>query len=67
MQQSEFKILFSVESYDEKTAENYRNCYTAEKCIVFKLSKISITNLNLIAHIEDLNEDCVKISRPYLL
>ena len=35
---SEFKISISVESYDEKTAENYRNCYVAEKRIVFKIS-----------------------------
>ena len=25
------KIYISVESYDEKTAENNRNCYVAEK------------------------------------
>ena len=35
-----------VKSYDEKTAENYRNCYLAEKPIVFKLSKISIPNFD---------------------
>ena len=35
MKSSEFKIFISVESYDEKTAENYRNCYVAEKHIVF--------------------------------
>ena len=40
---SELKI--SVEGYDEKTAENYRNCYGAEKHIVSELSKISIPNL----------------------
>ena len=27
----EFKISISVESYDEKSAENDRNCYVAEK------------------------------------
>ena len=59
------KNFFSVGSYDEKTAENYRNSYVAEKRIVSKLSKISIPNL--IAQIEDLNEYCVKISRLYLL
>jgi len=37
MKPSEFKILISVESYDEKTAENYRNCYVAENSIVSKL------------------------------
>ena len=31
-------------SYDEKTAENYRNSYVTEKRIVSKLSKISIPN-----------------------
>ena len=46
VQQSEFKISISVGSYDEKTAENYRNCYVAEKPIVFKLSKISISNFD---------------------
>ena len=39
---SEYKILISIESYDEKAAENYRNCYVAEKRIVPKLSKTSI-------------------------
>ena len=34
MQQSEFKDFISVESYDEKTAEKYRNFYVAEKRIV---------------------------------
>ena len=38
MKPSELKISISVESYDEKTAENYRNCYVAEKRIVYKLS-----------------------------
>ena len=39
------KISILVESYDEKTAENYRNCYVAaEKRIVLKLSKIFIPN-----------------------
>ena len=44
MKLSEFEISISVESYDEKTAENNRNCYVAEKRIVSKLSKISIPN-----------------------
>ena len=44
MRPSEFKISVSVESIDEKTAENYLN-YVAEKRIVSKLSKISITNI----------------------
>ena len=48
MNTSEFKISISVESYDEKTVENYRNLYVAEreKPIVFKLSNISIPNFN---------------------
>ena len=46
MSLSDFKMFrIAVESYDEKTAENYRNCYVAEKLIVSKLSKISIPNL----------------------
>ena len=65
MKPSELKKFISVESYDEKTAENYLNCYVVEKRLVSKLSKISIPNL--IALMEDLNEDCVKISHPYLL
>ena len=35
------QISFSVERYDEKTTENYRNYYVAEKRIVSKLSEIS--------------------------
>ena len=31
------KISISVESYDEKTAENYQNCYVVEKLIISKL------------------------------
>ena len=43
---SEFKNSISVKSYDEKTVENYRNCYVAENRIVSKLSKISIPNFD---------------------
>ena len=39
-------MYLSVESYDEKMAENNRNYYVAEKCIVSKLSKISIPNFD---------------------
>ena len=47
MKPSEFKTSISVESYDEKTAENFRNCYVTEKKrIVSKISKISIPNIN---------------------
>ena len=44
MELSDFKTYLSVTSDDEKYAENYRYCYVAEKHIVFKLSKISISN-----------------------
>ena len=44
MKPSESSI--SVESYDEKTAENSRKCYVAEKRIDSKLSKISISNFS---------------------
>ena len=44
---SEFKMSISVESYDEKTTENDRNCYVAEKRIVSKISKISIPNFDI--------------------
>ena len=46
MKSSEIKISISVESYDEKVAENHQNCYVSEKNIVSKLSKISIPNFN---------------------
>ena len=39
MNSSEFKIIISVESYDEKTAENYRNCYVVKKWIDFQTIK----------------------------
>ena len=60
MRSSELKISIPVESYDEKTTENYRYCYIAEKRIISKLSKIWMPNI--IAEIEDM-----KISRSYLL
>ena len=62
---SEFKVLISVERYDEKTAENYRNCYVAEKRIVFKLLKISIPNFNSTNW--TLEWRLFKDSRPYFL
>ena len=61
MEPSEFKISISVESYDGKTAENYRNCYVVEMLIVFKRFLI------LLAQIGELNKDCVKMSSPYLI
>ena len=39
MKPSEFKISVSVESYNEKPAENYQNCYVAEKCNSLKTIK----------------------------
>ena len=38
MKPSEFKILISVDSCDDTTAENDRNCYGSEKHIVSKLT-----------------------------
>jgi len=62
MKSSGFKISILVKGCDEKTAENYRNCYIAEKHIV---SYQRYQSQNLILQIEDLNEDCVKISRIF--
>ena len=55
MKLSEFKFSISVEGYNEKTAENYRNCYVVEKrkCPNYQRYRSQI----LIAQIEDLNED----------
>ena len=36
--------FISVESYDEKTTKNYRNCYVAVEHIFSRLLKISIQN-----------------------
>ena len=44
MKPSEFKISISVDSYNEKSDENYQNFYVDEKRIVSKLSKIWIPN-----------------------
>ena len=44
MEVSEFKISNWIESYDEKTSENYWNFYVVEKLRVSRLSKISIPN-----------------------
>ena len=65
MEPSEFKISFSVKSYDEKTAKNYWNCYVDEKYIVHNYQRYRFQIL--IAQIEDLNEDCVKISLLYII
>ena len=61
MKPSDFIIFILVEIHDEKTAENYRNCYVAEKLIVSKLSQI------LVSQIEDMNKDYVKIPGPYFV
>ena len=41
MKSSELKYSILVKSYDEKTAENYRNFYVAEKLTISKLSDIN--------------------------
>ena len=46
MKPLELKMSISIESYDEKTTENYRNCYVAEKPTIFKASYTSIPNFN---------------------
>ena len=46
MKPSEFQISIAVESYDEKSDENYRNFYVADKLIVSKLLYISIPNFD---------------------
>ena len=66
MKPSKYKIFISVKSYDEKTAENNRNCYDAGKHIASKLlSKISIPDFDSTN--SRLNENCIKSSSPYLL
>ena len=40
MKPSDKKASISVEMYDEKTAENDRNCYVAKKRMISKLSKM---------------------------
>ena len=59
MEPSDFKVSVSVESYDEKTAENYQDCYNAEKPIISKLSMISISSFD--RKNKDLIERCGKI------
>ena len=46
MKPSESKISISVESYDEKTVENYWNVYVVENTIVSKQPKITIPNVH---------------------
>ena len=52
MKPSELKISISIESYDEKTAENYRNSYVAEGCIVSKLFMYSFEYLYQLLDID---------------
>ena len=59
MKPSELKTFIPVESHDEKTAENYRNGYLAEKPIIFKLSKISIPYFDRTEL--DLSDDTIRI------
>ena len=42
MKSSGLKISISVESHDEKTEENYRNCYVAENIIVKDIDPMTI-------------------------
>ena len=52
MESSEFENSISVESYDTKTAENYRNSYVAEGCIVSKLFMYSFEYLYQLLDID---------------
>ena len=65
MDSPELKNFISVESYDEKTVENYWNCYVAEKRVDSKLSKISIPNFSNKNW--RLEWRLYKISQPHLL
>ena len=65
MKPSEFKICISVESYDEKTAKNYRNCYVAESLQFSNYQRFPFQIL--ISQIDDLNKDCVNSSGLYLI
>ena len=60
MKPSELKVSVSIDSYNEKTAKNYRNWNVDENRIVSKLSKLSFLK------IEDFNTNCVIIACPYL-
>ena len=66
MKSSEFKILISVEGYNEKTAVNDRNCYVVEKCCLQTIYQIYRYQI-WITQIEDLNEDGLIIAISYLL
>ena len=66
MKPSEFEISNSVKSIDKKTVENWRNFNDDEKRIVSKLYEISIPNFDRIIQFYDLNQDFIKILRPYL-
>ena len=57
----EFKISISAESYDKKSLK------INEIATLPKMHSFEDRSQILIAQIEDLNEDCVKISRLYFL
>ena len=64
MKPSEFEISVSVENYDKKLVKNGPICYIAKKYVVSNHQRYQ--SQILVALIEDLNQDCVKISSPYL-
>ena len=65
------KMFISVQSYDEKTAENYRNCYIAENrikrqsaIVPIRFELISVSHLlavfcNYKSHLEE----CIAVYR----
>ena len=65
LEKSEFEISFSVESYDKTTAGKWQKFLRCRKTRRFQIVKDMQLKF-CIAQIEDLNQNCVKISRPYL-
>ena len=59
MKPSDVKISILVASYDEKTSENYRNCYVAEKQIDSKQLNITILYFNRSEL--DLSDETIRI------
>ena len=59
------KFPFQSDVYEEKTAENYWNCYVDKKRIVSKLSNILIPNLNSITWIKIMSKIHVPIFYTY--
>ena len=62
MKSLELKKFISIDSYDEKSNENYQNCYIYEKRIL--PNYINSRSKGFIAKIEDLNKDCIKFHVP---